>query len=150
MNVRLVARLIFIICFYSSCYGLETPLTGGIAHVQATDTPSKIQNCFARYTLHALYISTLLTAIIGGYFLAKYVQKETGSLKESCHSMQGTCNDCTDIVGQLKPYLLAIANFTQGCPNAMSELQVATFFSMLNCRDENKCKPLPQFTKPNK
>jgi hypothetical protein len=118
------------------------------AQTVAPKAPSFFSRYIARYTLHGLYLFTLLTAIIGGYFLGTYVKTEVESMKESCRSMQGTCDDCTDAVAMIKPYILLIANFTQGCPTAMDELKTATYFSMLNCREEGKCKPLPMFKKP--
>lgn len=151
MKMKFACCVIMIVCFYSCCAAMEGHLlTDNDAQLQAAAAaPSKLQNCFARYTLHILYLSTLLTAIIGGYFLGRYVKDELKLMEDNCKSMQSTCNDCSDGVAAIKPYLLVLANFTQGCPNAMSEFQTAVYFSMLNCRDENKCKPLPEFKKPD-
>lgn len=153
MTKQFTSSLMVLLSLYFCCSGMGDGLTGTllpISSVQQQDAPSPVSprssSCFyryiARYTLHALYLSTLLTAIVGGYFLGTYVQKQVESMKENCQSMKGTCSDCTDAVATIKPYLMLLANFTQGCPTAMDELKTATYFSMLNCRDENKCPPL--------
>lgn len=160
MTMKFMCGLLILLILHLCCSAMGDGLTGTllpISSVQQEVVPSPVSprsssSCLhrymARYTLHALYLSTLLTAIIGGYFLGTYVKTEVESMKENCQSMKGTCTDCTDAVAQIKPYVLALANFTQGCPTAMDELKTATFFAMLNCREEGKCSPLPSFSKP--
>lgn len=105
------------------------------------------QYCVARYTLHFLYLATITTAVIGGLFLGSSVKNKLQLMEDNCRSMRDTCDDCSDTVAAIKPYVEALANFTQGCPTAMKGFAAATYLSMMNCREENKCEPAEKVVK---